>query len=161
MGVFFLDSRSVTFTPGVSKLTANKSKPLKMEVKVFRTEESPFVVHKLVNGDEYQFLVRTVNHIASASSTLSARVTPLCLPPRPRIMNITGKPNELYVRFKCPGASNRDVQAKFEVIVDPPLNEKAQDYPIKNHRLCVSDSVKPVALRGVNLRLTHDQRMIV
>lgn len=112
--------------------------------------ESPFVANKLTNGDDYEFIVRSCNHIASTNSEISERVTPLQLPPKPKILDITGEPGVLYVHFYCPHAKDRDIQAKFEISVDPhPINWEDQDYKVKDGRLLVDNDNKPVRLRNL------------
>eukprot|EP00485_Elphidium_margaritaceum_P004014 CAMPEP_0202687728 /NCGR_PEP_ID=MMETSP1385-20130828/3367_1 /ASSEMBLY_ACC=CAM_ASM_000861 /TAXON_ID=933848 /ORGANISM="Elphidium margaritaceum" /LENGTH=1356 /DNA_ID=CAMNT_0049342569 /DNA_START=13 /DNA_END=4083 /DNA_ORIENTATION=+ len=119
------------------------------DTKIWKTQESPFVANRLVNGDDYEFVVRTCNHIASTNSEASERVTPLQLPPKPKIIDITGKPGELYIHFHCANAKDREIQAKFEIIVDPPIDEEHQDYAIKEHRLLIDNDNKPVRLRNL------------
>ena len=119
------------------------------ETKIWKTHDSPFVANRLQNGDDYEFIVRSVNHIASTNSDVSDLVTPLQLPPKPKIIDITGKPGELYIHFHCPNAKDCKVQAKFEIIVDPPIDEDHQDYEIKEHRLLIDNDNKPVRLRNL------------
>eukprot|EP01084_Bolivina_argentea_P132216 233316_1 len=119
------------------------------DTKIWKCQESPFVANRLINGDDYEFTVRTCNHIASTNSEISPRVTPLQLPPKPKILDITGKPGELYIHFHCTNAKDREVQAKFEIIIDPPIDEACQDYDIKEHRLLVDNDNKPVRLRNL------------
>jgi len=126
-----------------------KTKSKAHDTKIWKTQDSPFVANKLVNGDDYEFVVRSCNHIATTNSESSARVTPLQLPPKPKIIDITGAPGELFVHFHCPNAKDREVQASFEIIVDPPLDldEAQQDYKVKDRRLLVDNDNKPVRLR--------------
>merc|ERR1712228_1019264 len=53
------------------------------------------------------------------------------------------------IHFHCNNAKDREVQAKFEIIIDPPIDEEYQDYDIKEHRLLVDNDNKPVRLRNL------------
>eukprot|EP01084_Bolivina_argentea_P060716 110906_1 len=110
------------------------------EMKSVKAKQSPHVVNELINGDYYEFVVKTCNHISSTSSTVSPAVTPLALPPKPTIINITGKPGELHVHFDCPNAKSKEHQATFEIIITPIIDE---------HKLLIENSNKPVGLRNL------------
>ncbi|ETO14527.1 fibronectin type III domain-containing protein [Reticulomyxa filosa] len=119
-------------------------------IRTITVKGSPVVFSKLVNGEDYIFTVRTCNQVTSSTSTPSKKVTPLKLPPKPRITNIRGKPNELLIDFSCPNAKAKDVQASFEVIVAPPLDEESQVYKLKEGRLMVpDDDSEPIRLCGL------------
>eukprot|EP01083_Nonionella_stella_P238569 835889_1 len=133
------------------KYNADKGKTSKRlhDTTIWKCAESPFVANELINGDDYAFIVRTRNHITATNSDMSPRVTPLQLPPKPKIIDITGRPGELYIHFHCKNANNHEVQAKFELSMNPPIDEECQDYDIRDHRLLVDNDNKPVRIRNI------------
>ncbi|ETO09615.1 hypothetical protein RFI_27762, partial [Reticulomyxa filosa] len=155
-------ARKVVFADGVEAgngVEDNKVVMFEDKEKRSRTitvKSSPVVFSKLINGEDYVFTVRTCNQVSSSTSAPSKKITPLKLPPKPRIVNIRGQPNELIVDFSCPNAKAKDVQASFEVIVTPSVDESLQLYKIKDGRLIVSDDdTKPIRLCGLTNGQTY------
>eukprot|EP01084_Bolivina_argentea_P234299 394456_1 len=112
--------------------------------KIYTTQSSPFIANNLTNYHNYRVIVRSCNYFSSIDSDISNPFTPLPLPSKPQITNITGKPNKLFIQFKC--EKNKKFRTKFEIMVRPPINNKNQLYPMQNGKLLVDDDRKPVEI---------------
>eukprot|EP01084_Bolivina_argentea_P070549 128264_1 len=105
-------------------------------------KQSPFTAKCLINGDDYEFIVRSCNHIASTNSNKSKRITPLQLPPKPKIIDIDGNSSELFVHFNGLNAKINSIRATYKMIIESPINGTNRQYQI-------DDDTKPIHLQNL------------
>merc|ERR1712228_472877 len=89
------------------------------EQTIIKTKQSPAVFTNLINGNEYQFIVKLISDISVRFSEKSDIVIPLLLPNKPQFINIETKPKEIFLYWDCKEYDIKDVKAQITLTINP------------------------------------------
>eukprot|EP01084_Bolivina_argentea_P075615 137053_1 len=129
----------------------------KSEEKIDISNYKQIKLKSLNNGTSYKFTLSAINSVGCSYSEPEYE-TPLNMPLQPIITDLLSKPNTLKIHFDGRNAQSVEIQATFEIIVEPEIDETNQNYPVNHHRLLINNDRKPITIRdlrnGVDYTIT-------
>eukprot|EP01083_Nonionella_stella_P190258 704672_1 len=115
-----------------------------------RYHSLPIIISPLINGEEYVVTVRARNYTGIKSSTTSDFVTPIGVPPKPRINSVYSRDGEVKILFECDDYSTLEYRAVYEIISTPKTSKtKTRRFNMKFRNLD-NGTEYVFKIRGVN-----------